>query len=113
MFFFFSLLPLSIRNDLNSILEPLDLGIILLNANIKYGGVVLHNLLTLQLAGELVLKLGNLDITLGLILSLLAKLLDDALVLARVLNLGAPDVQGAHTLLALDTESKHNYFNIF
>lgn len=41
-----------------------------------------------------------------LVAALLAKVLDDTLVLAGVGELGAADVEGAHTLLALDQESE-------
>jgi len=51
-----------------------------------------------------VLELDNVDPALGLVGALFAKVLDDALVLTGVAELGLPDVQGADSLLALDQE---------
>merc|ERR1719370_1282900 len=50
---------LSVRNNLNTILVPLCRSIVLLNPNLEGGGLPLHHVLALQLAGEGVLEGGD------------------------------------------------------
>jgi hypothetical protein len=45
---------LSVRNDLHSVLEPLDLTVILVKLDLELDVVVLHDVLAGQLGGELV-----------------------------------------------------------
>ena len=97
--------PLAVGNNFHPVLEPLDLGVVLLDTDLEDGGLVLDNLFALELAGELVAEFFHLHLACCLVAALLAKVLDDTLVLAGVGELGAADVEGAHTLLALDQES--------
>ena len=97
-------LPLAVGDNLDAVLVPLDLCVVLLDAQLEDRRLVLHHLLALELAGELVGKLLDLHLALGLVGALLAKVLDDALVLARVAQLGGADVQGAHAVLRLHEE---------
>ena len=49
--------PLSVRDDGHAVLEPLDLGVLLLHVDGEHHVVILHALLALQLARELVREL--------------------------------------------------------
>ena len=95
--------PLPIRNDLHTILVPLERGIVLLNPNFKYGSFILHNLLALQRAGESVLEFSYLDIALALIFAFLCKLsLNDTFPFSGVAQFGAAHLQGADSTVVLD-----------
>ena len=89
-------LPLSVRNNLNTILVPLCGSIVLLDPNLEGGGLPLHHVLALQLAGEGVLELFHLELAAGGVLALLGELaVNLARPFASVCHLGRPDFQAA------------------
>ena len=47
--------PLAVRDDLDAVLEPLDLGVVLLHVDLELALVVLHAVHGLEFARELVL----------------------------------------------------------
>merc|ERR1719382_1201316 len=85
--------PLAIWNNLDTILEPLGGGVVLLDTNLEDCSLALDDVLTLQLAGEGVLELLHLQLAAGGVLALLGELpVDLASPLAGILHLGRPDL---------------------
>ena len=79
--------PLAIRDNLLAIFEPCDGSIIFLNPELEDGRLVLHDVLALEVAGEVVLELRHLQLAGGLAFSLLCKVLDDTFVFSGVSHL--------------------------
>lgn len=105
--------PLSVRNDLLSVLEPFDLGVLVLAIQSEHDLVILDAFLTLEFAGELVLELSDGDVARGLAVALLAELLDFTRVFARIAALGRFDLQRLFAVFALDQELRIALFDLF
>ena len=102
-----SSLPLSIRDNLDTILVPLGRGIVLLDPNLEDGSLALDHVLALQLAGEGVLELGHLELAAGGVLALLGELaVDLASPFACIRHLCLPDLQAAVSVYVLDQEPR-------
>ena len=90
------MLPLAIRNNFNSILEPLKGSVVLFNIDFKHCSLILHNIFALQLAGKCVLEFIDFQIANCFIIAFLSEIFNYTFVFTSVCKLGSPNVQSAN-----------------